>query len=93
MLVLTRKLNEQIVIGSDITLTVVRVHGNTVRLGIEAPRHVRVLRGELPKNEAGAHDSDPIVGQSGFVMSTPAGIVGYEPGLVGDQGAAALART
>jgi carbon storage regulator CsrA len=51
MLVLTRKADEQIMIGNDITVTVVRVHGNRVRIGIAAPRHVRVTRGELPRNE------------------------------------------
>jgi len=49
MLVLSRKVHEQILIGSDVVLTVVRVHGNAVRLGIEAPQHVRVVRGELPR--------------------------------------------
>ena len=47
MLVLTRKLKESIRIGDAITVTVLRVKGNTVRLGIEAPREVRVVRGEL----------------------------------------------
>ena len=48
MLVLTRKLKQQIQIGSNITVTVLRVQGNSVRIGIEAPLDVRVLRGELP---------------------------------------------
>ena len=47
MLVLTRKVLEGITIGDDIRVTVVRVEGGQVRLGIEAPRHVTVLRGEL----------------------------------------------
>ena len=47
MLVLTRKMNEQILIGNDIKITLVRVRGNSVRIGIEAPRAVRVVRGEL----------------------------------------------
>ncbi len=47
MLVLSRKSEQQIAIGSDIVVTVVAVHGNRVTLGIEAPRDVRVLRGEL----------------------------------------------
>lgn len=51
MLVLTRKLQEQIRIGDNITLTILRVKGNTVRVGIEAPRNVRVIRGELPRKE------------------------------------------
>ena len=49
MLVLTRKLQQQIKIGDQITVTVLRVKGNTVRVGIQAPREVRVVRGELPK--------------------------------------------
>ena len=47
MLVLTRKLDEKIRIGENITITLLRVQGNTVRLGIEAPRDIRVIRGEL----------------------------------------------
>lgn len=47
MLVLSRKTGEKVVIGSDIVISVVEVRGNRVRLGIEAPADVRVLRGEL----------------------------------------------
>ena len=54
MLVLTRKLQEKIRISDNIVVTVLRVKGNSVRLGIEAPREVRVVRGELPpKDEFG----------------------------------------
>jgi carbon storage regulator CsrA len=48
MLVLTRKLQQQIKIGDHVTITILRVKGQTVRVGIEAPRDVRVVRGELP---------------------------------------------
>ena len=48
MLVLTRKLQQKIKIGDAITVTILRVKGQTVRVGIEAPREVRVVRGELP---------------------------------------------
>jgi carbon storage regulator CsrA len=47
MLVLTRKPGEKIVIGNGITIKVVEVQGNRVRIGIGAPDDVRVLRGEL----------------------------------------------
>jgi carbon storage regulator CsrA len=47
MLVLTRKQQETIQIGENVTITVVRIKGNTVRVGIEAPRDVRVARGEV----------------------------------------------
>ena len=50
MLVLTRKLQQQIKIGEQITVTILRVKGQTVRVGIDAPREVRVIRGELPKS-------------------------------------------
>lgn len=54
MLVLTRKRQEQICIGDNIVLTILRVKGNTVRVGIEAPRDVRVVRGELPPKDVNA---------------------------------------
>lgn len=47
MLVLTRRLMERFYIGDDICVVVVRLDGGQVRLGIEAPRHVPILRGEL----------------------------------------------
>lgn len=47
MLVLTRKTQQQIQIGNNITITIVRVTGQSVRVGIEAPEEVRVVRGEL----------------------------------------------
>lgn len=49
MLVLTRKLDEAIQIGDNIKITVLRVKGNTVRIGIEAPKHVKVIRDELER--------------------------------------------
>jgi carbon storage regulator len=47
MLVLSRKLSQQILIGTDIAITVVKIEGNHVRVGIEAPRGVSNLRNEL----------------------------------------------
>lgn len=47
MLALTRKCGERIVIGDNITVTVVDVKGDSVRLAIDAPRDVKVWRGEL----------------------------------------------
>lgn len=53
MLVLSRRESERIRLGSSIVVTVVRVSGDKVRLGIEAPRDVLVLREELePHGEA-----------------------------------------
>ncbi len=47
MLILTRKLNEAIMIGEDIKITVVEIQGDKVKLGIEAPRELSVLREEI----------------------------------------------
>jgi carbon storage regulator len=47
MLVLSRKLNEKIVIDGGIVVTVVKIDRNQVRLGIEAPGHVGVFREEI----------------------------------------------
>ncbi len=54
MLVLTRKLMEKLFIGDDICVTVVRLEGGQVRLGIDAPRDIRVIRGELTQRSAPA---------------------------------------
>jgi len=47
MLVLTRKINESIVINDDVSIMVVEVRGDRVRLGIEAPKDVSVHRKEV----------------------------------------------
>jgi carbon storage regulator len=47
MLVLSRKRSERILIGSNICITVVKLEGNQVRLGIDAPAHLSVMRAEL----------------------------------------------
>ena len=47
MLVLTRKQQDQIQIGDNIRITVLKVKGQSVRIGIEAPKNIRVVRGEL----------------------------------------------
>jgi carbon storage regulator CsrA len=47
MLVLARKTQESIHIGDEITISVLRIKGNTVRLGIEAPGNVRIVRSEI----------------------------------------------
>jgi carbon storage regulator len=47
MLILSRRVNEKIVIGDDIVVSVVEVRGDQVKLGIEAPRNVKVFREEV----------------------------------------------
>ncbi|MCC7087261.1 MAG: carbon storage regulator CsrA [Pirellulales bacterium] len=60
MLVLSRKACEQIQIGEDVVVTVLQVKGQTVRIGIEAPKNIRILRSELPSRETsdGAQESE-----------------------------------
>jgi carbon storage regulator len=55
MLVLSRKLNERLVIDGGIVVTVVKIDRNQVRLGIEAPSNIRVFREEI----AGAMHRSP----------------------------------
>ena len=51
MLVLTRKPQEKIQIGDNITITIIKTKGKTVRVGIEAPTDVPILRGEIAASE------------------------------------------
>ncbi|MCQ2612865.1 MAG: carbon storage regulator CsrA [Treponemataceae bacterium] len=47
MLILSRKLNEKICIGNDITLTIIEVRGDSVKIGVDAPKEVKVFRKEV----------------------------------------------
>lgn len=51
MLVLTRRLGESVCIGDDVTVTVLGVEGNQVRVGINAPRNVTVDREEIAERK------------------------------------------
>ena len=68
MLVLSRKKNESIVINNDITIVVVEIRGDKVRLGVEAPKEVPVhrrevyeaiKRSEMERQSAAASEPDP----------------------------------
>jgi len=47
MLVLSRKVNERILIGNDVEVVLVEIRGNKCRIGIEAPKHIKVHRQEV----------------------------------------------
>lgn len=52
MLVLTRKEQEKIKIGNDVVITVVRIKGDSVRIGVEAPPEIKILRTEIEEHES-----------------------------------------
>jgi carbon storage regulator len=72
VLVLSRKVNQQIVIGQEILLTVVSIGGNQVRLGIEAPRHIPVHREEIAPSRSGRERQLPLPLDESAVQSPPA---------------------
>lgn len=72
MLVLSRKPQQTIVVEECITITVVEICGNQVRLGIEAPRHIAVRRGELrPQAHAGSEQRTLVEAKEPFPACLP----------------------
>ena len=68
MLVLSRRAGESVVLGDDITITVLEVRGDVVRVGIDAPRSLKVHRAELlaqleASNREAASPSDDVVSE------------------------------
>lgn len=67
MLILTRRVGENVIVGDDIVISVIEVRGEAVRIGIQAPRSVTVHREEVYRelqraNEQAASSSDAAVG-------------------------------
>lgn len=75
MLVLSRKVGERIHVGDNIVLEIRRIAGNRVTLALDAPRNVRILRGELdgPAREFRA-PSEELHTESSHAAVTPAGV-------------------
>ena len=63
MLILTRRIGESVKINEDITVTVLGIKGNQIRIGVDAPKHVSVHREEiyqrLKKEEFEEEESNP----------------------------------
>lgn len=57
MLVLTRRLGEELIIGDDISITILNINGRQVRVGIKAPEEINIRRAELPPR-APQHDPE-----------------------------------
>ena len=76
MLVLSRKVDDTIIIGDNVKIKVVQIKGNRIRLGIEAPSDVKILRGELAPYDIASDretDSEPANQQNArFANSAPA---------------------
>jgi carbon storage regulator len=70
MLILSRKVNEKIMIGEDVSVSIIEVRGDQVRLGVDAPRNVKVFRQEvfdaiMAENRAAA-ESAPVFPELDF---------------------------
>ncbi|MEL6894922.1 MAG: carbon storage regulator [Planctomycetota bacterium] len=72
MLVLSRKEGERLVIGDSIVVTVNRISGNRITLGVEAPREVRIVRGELQERSTktdAERTEDPAPKQKDYTLA------------------------
>jgi carbon storage regulator len=57
VLILTRRVGESIRIGDDVSISVLRIKGNQVRIGVDAPKSLAVRRDELEQRDAAAIDA------------------------------------
>ena len=60
MLILTRKIGENLIIGDDVEITVLSVRGNQVKLGVNAPKEIAVHRQEIYERIKAAEDSNSV---------------------------------
>ena len=80
MLILTRRVGEALMIGDDVSITVLGVKGNQVRLGIDAPRSIAVHREEIyrriKREQAGGAQQDEAMPEDPREHSDPSGRYG-----------------
>jgi len=77
MLILSRKTNEKIMIGEDISLTIIEIRGDQVKVGIEAPKSVKVFRQEV--YEAIQNENRAAAAGSETNLETLSGIIPDQP--------------
>jgi carbon storage regulator len=81
MLVLSRKVNEQIIVGENILITVVSIRGNQVRIGLEAPPEVPIFREELQRSACELDEDGIGTTQGATEEATPAACRPHRAGI------------
>lgn len=76
MLILSRKIDEKIKIGDNITLTLIEVRGDQVKIGIEAPKNVKVFRQEVFDAIQNENKAAATVENSSITISTLSKLLG-----------------
>ncbi|SMP71953.1 carbon storage regulator, CsrA [Neorhodopirellula lusitana] len=77
MLVLSRKLGEQLVIGDDVTVTITKISGNRVTVAIDAPREVAIKRAELLEKAAPVQTRQQVQQGQGTAGSASSRVAAY----------------
>ena len=68
MLVITRQTGDSLRIGEDIIVTVLEVNGDRIKIGIDAPRSVPIMRSEVVDTQRSNQDADRSAGTIGFTI-------------------------